>query len=140
MGRILAIDYGVRRSGLAVTDEMRIVGSPLATVATHQLLDYVMKYVASNSVDIIVMGKPTTLRGVPSESAAHIAPFMAQLRKSMPETVSIVEYDERFTSTMAHKAMLESGLGKMKRRDKALVDRTAATIILNDYLQSIYNI
>lgn len=139
MGRILAIDYGKRRCGLAVTDELRLVGSPLATVDTPRLLDYLKQYLSRNSVDIIIIGEPTTLRGEPSESARYIEPFIPRLQRILPAGIEIIRYDERFTSTLAHQAMLAGGLGKMARRDKALVDRTAATIILNDYLQSIYN-
>lgn len=139
MGRILAIDYGRRRCGLAVTDELRLVGSPLETVETPRLLDFLKAYLAKNKVDIIVIGEPTTLKGEPSESARYIEPFIPRLRAILPEGVEITRYDERFTSAIAHQAMLDGGLKKMARRDKALVDRTAATIILNDYLQSIYN-
>lgn len=139
MGRILAIDYGRRRCGLAVTDELRLVGSPLETVVTARLLDYLKRYLEKNKVDIIIIGEPTTLKGEPSESARYIEPFIPRLRALLPEGMEIVRYDERFTSTLAHKAMIDGGLKKMARRDKALVDRTAATIILNDYLQSIYN-
>lgn len=139
MGRILAIDYGKRRCGLAVTDELRIVGSPLDTVDTSSLLDYMKRYIAKNKVDIIVIGEPTTLKGDPSESSRYIEPFIPKLRAILPDNIEITRYDERFTSALAHKAMLDGGLRKMARRDKALVDRTAATIILNDYLQSIYN-
>lgn len=139
MGRILAIDYGKRRCGLAVTDELRLVGSPLETVDTPRLLDFLRSYLNRNKVDIIVIGEPTTLRGEPSESARYIEPFIPRLRAILSEQVQITRYDERFTSAIAHQAMLDGGLRKMARRNKALVDRTAATIILNDYLQSIYN-
>ena len=139
MGRILGIDYGRRRCGLAVTDPMRIVASPLDTVETGRLLDFALKYVQSNGVDLIVVGHPTTLSGEPLESMNYIQPFVTGLRRRLPDGVEVVMYDERFTSTLAHKAMIDGGLGKKRRQDKALVDRTAATIILNDYLQSIYN-
>lgn len=139
MGRILAIDYGKRRCGLAVTDELRLVGSPLETVDTPRLLDFLRSYLNRNKVDIIVIGEPTTLRGEPSESARYIEPFIPRLRAILSEQVQITRYDERFTSAIAHQAMLDGGLRKMARRNKALIDRTAATIILNDYLQSIYN-
>ncbi len=122
-----------------MTDELRLIGSPLETVETPRLLDFLKGYLAKNKVDIIVIGEPTTLKGEPSESARYIEPFIPRLRAILPEGVEIARYDERFTSTLAHQAMISGGLGKMARRDKALVDRTAATIILNDYLQSIYN-
>lgn len=139
MGRILAIDYGRRRCGLAVTDELRLVGSPLETIETSKLLDFIKRYLDRNKVDIIIIGEPTTLKGDPSESARYIEAFIPRLKAILPPGVEILRYDERFTSAIAHQAMIDGGLRKMARRDKALVDRTAATIILNDYLQSIYN-
>lgn len=139
MGRILGIDYGQRRCGLAVTDPLRMVATPLATVATSAILKYVLEYVAANGVDLVVVGKPTTLRGEPSESMRYIEPFVRRLTAELPEGVEVRMYDERFTSALAHQAMLDGGLRRQARRDKATVDRTAATIILNDYLQSIYN-
>ncbi len=139
MGRVLAIDYGKKRCGIAVTDELRLVGTPLETVDTPRLMEFLMQYIAKNRVDVIVVGKPTTLRGEDSESARYIEPFCRLLRSRLPKEISLERFDERFTSALAHQAMLDGGLKKMKRRDKATVDRTAATIILNDYLQSIYN-
>lgn len=139
MGRILCIDYGRRRCGIAVTDELRISATPLTTVNASELLKFVLDYVASNRVDIVVIGKPVTLRGEPSESWTYIEPFSNALRKRLPAGVEMKFYDERFTSALAHQAMLDGGLGRKARRDKATVDRTAATIILTDYLQSIYN-
>lgn len=139
MARILCIDYGRKRCGVAVTDELRLSATPLATVGAHDVLTFVLEYVAQNRVDLIIVGKPTTMRGEPSESWTYIEPFVRALRKRLPESVKLELYDERFTSTLAHQAMLDGGLRKMARRDKALVDRTAATIILTDYLQSIYN-
>ncbi len=139
MARILCIDYGRKRCGIAVTDELRLSATPLTTVATHEILKFVLDYIAANRVDLVIVGKPTTLRGEPSESWTYIEPFVRALRKRLPEGISLELYDERFTSTIAHQAMLSGGLGRQARRDKALVDRTAATIILTDYLQSIYN-
>lgn len=139
MARILCIDYGRKRCGIAVTDELRLSATPLTTVATHEILKFVLDYIAANQVDLVIVGKPTTLRGEPSESWTYIEPFVRALRKRLPEGISLELYDERFTSTIAHQAMLSGGLGRQARRDKALVDRTAATIILTDYLQSIYN-
>lgn len=140
MARILCIDYGKRRCGIAVTDELRISAGPLATVATSDVLRFVLDYVASNRVDLVIIGKPTTLRGEPSESWTYIEPFSKALRRRLPDEVDMQFYDERFTSAIAHQAMLAGGLSKKARRDKPTVDRTAATIILTDYLQSIYNI
>lgn len=139
MARILCIDYGRKRCGIAVTDELRLSATPLTTVATHEIMKFTLDYVAANRVDLVIVGKPTTLRGEPSESWTYIEPFVRALSKRLPEGIALELYDERFTSTIAHQAMLSGGLGRQARRDKALVDRTAATIILTDYLQSIYN-
>lgn len=139
MGRILCIDYGRRRCGIAVTDELRLSATPLTTVSAAEVLQFVLDYIASNRVDIVLVGKPTTLRGEPSESWTYIEPFTRALRKRLPSGVELKLYDERFTSSIAHRAMLDGGLKRQARRDKATVDRMAATIILTDYLQSIYN-
>jgi RNAse H domain protein, YqgF family len=132
----MAIDYGRKRCGIAVTDTLRIVATGLTTVSTHELIDWVKRYIASEQVDEIVVGKPTTLRGEPSESMRYITPGISKLRSAIPEEIPIVFWDERFTSTMAHRAMIDSGMRKSRRRDKAIVDEMAATIILNDYIQS----
>lgn len=135
MGRILAIDYGRKRTGLAVTDTLQIIANGLETVPTHTLMQYLKNYMAKEPVDTIVVGLPKQLNGQPSESMRYITPFVAKLRKEMPG-VEVVMYDERFTSTIAHKAMIEGGMKKSDRRDKARVDSIAATIILTDYLES----
>ena len=135
MGRILAIDYGTRRTGLAVTDPLRIIANALATVETKQLEKYLADYFAKNEVDIIVLGKPSQMNGAPSETMRYIEPLAGRLRHAYPDK-RVVMYDERFTSVMAHRTMLESGIGKMARRDKALVDRISATIILQSYMES----
>lgn len=135
MGRLLAIDYGRRRCGIAVTDPMRIVGTGLTTVATAQLETFLRDYMSRETVDEIVVGLPRTLQGTPSESMRYIAPALGRLRRLFPQT-PVVMFDERFTSVIAHRSMLESGMKKMQRRDKAAVDTMAAAIILNDYLQS----
>ena len=135
MGRILAIDYGTRRTGLAVTDPLRIIANALATVETKQLEKYLADYFAKNEVDIIVVGKPSQMNGAPSETMRYIEPLAGRLRHAYPDK-RVVMYDERFTSVMAHRTMLESGIGKMARRDKALVDRISATIILQSYMES----
>jgi len=140
MARILCIDYGKRRCGIAVTDELRISATPLTTVSATEILNFVLNYVASNRVDLILIGKPLTLRGEPSESWNYIEPFSKALRKRLPDGIEMKFYDERFTSALAHQAMLDGGLRKKDRQSKPTVDRTAATIILTDYLQSIYNI
>lgn len=135
MGRLLAIDYGRRRCGIAVTDTLRIVATGLTTVPTAQLLTWIKNYVATEPVDAIIVGLPRTLAGEPSESMRYIKPGIAALRKALPD-MPVTFFDERFTSTLAHRAMLESGMKRMQRRDKATVDTMAAAIILNDYLQS----
>lgn len=138
MGRILGIDYGRKRSGVAVTDTLKIIAGNLATVSTHTLMTFIKDYIAREPVERIVIGLPTQLNGEPSESMKYIEPFVNQLRKLLPD-MPIVMYDERFTSTIAHQAMIDGGMKKSDRRDKARVDAIAATIILNDYLQSRYN-
>ncbi len=136
VGRILAIDYGTRRTGLAVTDPLRIIAGALATVETKQLEKYLADYFSKNDVDIIVVGKPSQMNGQPSETMRYIEPLAGRLRHAYPQK-QVVLYDERFTSVMAHRTMLESGIGKMARRDKALVDRISATIILQSYMDSV---
>ena len=135
MGRILAIDYGTRRTGLAVTDPLRIIAGALATVETKQLEKYLADYFSKNDVDIIVVGKPSQMNGQPSETMRYIEPLAGRLRHAYPNK-EVVLWDERFTSVMAHRTILESGIGKMARRDKALVDRISATIILQSYMDS----
>ncbi|MFG6382257.1 MAG: Holliday junction resolvase RuvX [Muribaculum sp.] len=136
MGRLIAIDYGRKRCGIAVTDALRIVATGLTTVPTSGLVDFVKKYMADEQVDAIIVGKPVTLQGEPSESMRYITPGIAKLRAAIPADTEILFWDERFTSTLAHRAMLDGGMRKSRRRDKAIVDEMAATIILNDYLQS----
>lgn len=136
MGRILSIDYGRRRCGIAVTDPLRIVATGLATVATGELNDFIASYMRSEQVDEIVVGLPTTLSGEPSESMRYIRPGIGRLRRVLPPETEVTFFDERFTSAIAHQAMIDSGMKKMRRRDKAAVDEMAAVIILNDYLQS----
>lgn len=138
MGRILGIDYGRKRTGVAVTDPLQIVAGNLATVPTHTLMSFIKEYIAREKVDCIIIGQPTQLNGEPSESMKYITPFVKQLRKELPD-MPVVMYDERFTSTIAHRAMIDGGMKKSDRRDKSRVDAIAATIILNDYLQSKFN-
>ena len=135
MGRIMGIDYGRKRTGVAVTDPLQIVAGNLATVPTHTLMQFIKDYVGREQVDRIVIGQPTQLNGAPSESMRYIEPFVNRLRRELPE-MPVVMYDERFTSTIAHQAMIDGGMKKSDRRDKSKVDAIAATIILNDYLQS----
>ena len=138
MGRILAIDYGRRRCGIAVTDTLQLIAGGLTTVATHELMQFLQNYVATEQVDMIVVGLPKQLNGQPSESMKYITPFVNRLKKVMPH-MSVTMYDERFTSTLAHQAMIAGGRKKSDRRDKARVDAIAATIILTDYLESKRN-
>lgn len=135
MGRLLSIDYGRKRCGIAVTDPLRIVATGLTTVKTASLIDFIKDYASREQVDTIVVGLPTTLRGEESESIRYIRPGIRQLKIAIPE-IPVVFFDERFTSTIAHMSMIDSGMKKMARRDKAVVDEISATIILNDYLQS----
>ena len=138
MGRILAIDYGRKRSGVAVTDPLQIIAGNLATVPTHTLMQFIKDYMAREQVDRIVIGQPSQLNGQPSESMKYITPFVNRLKGELPD-MPIVMYDERFTSSIAHQAMIDGGMKKSDRRDKSRVDAIAATIILNDYLQSRMN-
>ena len=136
MGRIRAIDYGKKRTGLAVTDPLRIIANGLATIPTSDIFDYLTQYVAKESVDQLVIGKPIQPNGQPSENLARVENFVNRWRKLHPE-MPIDYYDERFTSVIAHQAMIAGGVKKKTRReDKGLVDEISATIILQDYMRS----
>ena len=135
MARILAIDYGQKRTGLAVSDTMQLIAGALGTVDTKDLEKYVLNYVSKEDVSTIVIGKPTQLNGEDSENMKRVEPFYFRLKKLFPDK-EITYYDERFTSVLAHQAMLQSGIGKKARQNKALVDKISATIILEDYMQS----
>ncbi len=137
MGRILAIDYGRKRTGLAVTDTLRITANPLLTVPTNELLIWLADYFRREPVDEVVIGHPTQLNGQDSESMTYIRPFINNFKKAFPN-IKLTEFDERFTSTIAHRAMIVGGMPKMKRQDKSVVDKLAACIILEDYLSTIY--
>ncbi len=136
MGRLLSIDYGRKRCGIAVTDPLRICANGLTTVRACDLMAFLKDYCSKESVDKIIVGLPRQMNGTPSESARYIEPFLKQLRREMPD-MPIERYDERFTSTLAHRAMIDGGMRRMARRDKEIVDEIAATIILNDYLISL---
>lgn len=136
MGRILAIDYGTRRTGIAVSDPLRIIAGALTTVETRQLETFLADYFSKNDVDTIVLGKPVQMNGSPSETMRYIEPLAARLRRTYPDK-DVVLYDERFTSVLAHRTMIESGMGRMARRDKAVVDRISAAIILQSYMESL---
>ena len=137
MGRILSIDYGKKRTGLAVTDPLQIIAGGLSTIETKDLFDFLSAYVVREGVERIVIGKPTQPDGQPSENLVRVENFVNRWRKARPE-VPIEYYDERFTSVLAHRAILESGVKKKERREnKGLVDEISATIILQDYMNSI---
>lgn len=134
MARILSIDYGKKRTGIAVTDPLQIIAGGLATVATCELMSFLQNYVARESVERIVVGEPKQLNGEPSENLTRVKQFVAKLRKTLPD-IPVEFYDERFTSVLAHKTIIDSGISKKARQNKALVDEISATIILQDYLR-----
>ena len=135
MARILSIDYGKKRTGIAVTDPLQIIAGGLATVSTSELFDWLKAYLAKESVERIVIGEPRQPNGQPSENLQRVQQFVNRWRNAVPD-VPIEFFDERFTSVLAHQAMLDGGLKKKARQDKALVDEISATIILEDYLRS----
>jgi putative Holliday junction resolvase len=133
MGRILAIDYGKKRTGIAVTDELQIIASGLTTVATKELLSFLENYVKTEQVELFLVGLPKQMDSTASESEVLIAPFLKKLDDKFPE-IPMQRVDERFTSKMAFQTMIDSGLKKKQRQNKALVDEISATIILQSYL------
>ena len=135
MSRILAIDYGRKRTGLAVSDTMQIIANGLTTVPTHELLDFIAGYVQKEPVERIIIGLPKQMNNEVSENMKYIEPFVRLLKKKIPE-MPVEFVDERFTSVLAHRTMLEAGLKKKDRQNKALVDEISATIILQTYLES----
>lgn len=136
MGRVLSIDYGKKRTGLAVTDPLQIIANGLTTVETKNLFDFLMQYTQHEAVERIVVGKPMQTNGLPSENLARVENFVNRWRKANP-TIPVEYYDERFTSVLAHKAIINSGVKKKARREnKGLVDEVSATIILQDYMNS----
>lgn len=135
VARILSIDYGKKRTGLAVTDPLQLIAGGLATVATSELYEYLQQYVSREPVERIVVGEPRQSNGEPSENLQRVQQFVNRWRKQMPQ-IPVEYYDERFTSVLAHRAMIDGGLKKKARQDKALVDEISATIILEDYMRS----
>lgn len=133
MPRILAIDYGQKRTGIAVTDELQIIASGLTTIASETIFTFLVQYFSSEKVSKILVGDPKQMNGEPSESAGIINTFVGELEKRFPE-IPIVRVDERFTSKMAFQSMIDSGLSKKQRQNKALIDEISATIMLRDYL------
>lgn len=138
MGRILAIDYGTKRVGLAVTDENKLIAGPLDTIPAHLLLDYLKKYLEKEVVDVVVVGKPLQMSGLPSQSMVHVEAFVRSLNKLFP-SIPVEWVDERFTSKMASQVIAQSGLKKKDRQDKALIDRVSAVIILQSYMEMLSN-
>ncbi len=135
MGRIIALDYGKVRTGIAVTDELQLIASGLMTVPTPTLLKTLKDYVEKEKVSLFVVGEPKQMDNTPSESEALIRPFLEKLKRAFPD-IPIARQDERFTSKLAVRAMLDSGVKKKKRRDKGLVDEISATLILQSYMES----
>ncbi|MFT4697269.1 MAG: putative Holliday junction resolvase [Flavobacteriaceae bacterium] len=133
MGRLLSIDYGTKRTGIAITDELQLIASGLTTVGTYELLPFLKNYFASETVDLIIVGEPTQKDGTPSQVEEEIKKFLIKFSEEIPN-IPIKRVDERYTSKMAFQTMIDSGLNKKQRRNKALVDEISATIILQDYL------
>ena len=134
MSRILAIDYGQKRVGLAVTDELQIIANSLDTVHSKDVFQYLKEYTKNENVECFVVGEPKDMKNRNSESAKFIEPFVKKLKKEFPE-IKIDRFDERFTSKIASQTLIDSGIGKKKRRNKALLDKISATLILQSYLE-----
>lgn len=134
MSRILAIDFGRKKSGIAVTDELQMIASPLTTVASGLLIDFLTKYIKEENVELVVIGEPKTMDNKPSDSTKYIQPFIGRLKKALPD-LEIDRMDERFTSRMAFQAMIDGGLGMKARRNKELVDSISASLILQSYME-----
>jgi len=133
MPRILAIDYGMKRTGIAVTDELQIIASGLTTIPSETTIAFLKDYFAKEKVCKVLIGEPKQMNGQPSESTEIIEKFVSKFKKEFPD-MSLERSDERFTSKMAFQTMIDSGLNKKQRQNKALVDEIAATIMLQDYL------
>lgn len=136
MPRILAIDYGQKRTGLAVTDELQMIAFGLTTIASATTIDYLKDYFSKEKVETVLIGEPKQMNGLPSESASIIKGFVTHFTNHFPE-IQVIRVDERFTSKMAFQSMIDGGLKKSQRKNKALVDEIAATIMLQDYLRSL---
>ncbi|CAI8311706.1 MAG: Putative pre-16S rRNA nuclease [Flavobacterium sp. SCGC AAA160-P02] len=135
MGRILAIDFGEKRTGLAITDELQIIASGLTSVDTKNLLDFLKEYTSKESVELFIVGKPLQMDSTNSESEKHILKFLTSLKNHF-RNIPVIRIDERFTSKMAFQTMIDSGLKKKQRKNKGIVDEISATIILQTYLYS----
>jgi len=136
MPQLIAIDYGSKRTGLASTDDMQIIASPLDTVATKELIPFLKEYSIFNKIEAFIIGEPKRLHGEPSEIEEQIKKFITKLNASFPE-IKVHRVDERFTSKMAFDTMIASGISKKKRQDKGMIDKISATIILQDYLKTV---
>ena len=136
MKRILALDYGTKRTGIAVTDELQLIASGLTTVLTKDIFTFLKEYMSKEQVELFVIGEPKQLNNLESESEVFIKPFIVKLKKLFPE-IPIVRIDERFTSKIARQSLIEAGVPKKKRQNKKLIDEISATIILQSYLQMI---
>jgi len=134
MARILALDYGLKRIGLAVTDDLQIIASGLNTVGTNEIFKFLEQYLQNESVELFLVGEPKQMNYTPSEVEKHIAPFIKKLKLKFPK-IPVLRTDERFTSKMAFQAMIDGGLRKKQRQNKALIDQISATIILQTYLE-----
>lgn len=135
MGRIIAIDYGRKRTGLAASDTLQMIANGLATVPSGEVVKYLSDYVCKEPVDIFVVGLPKQMNNEPSENMKYVEAFVSHLKRTIPQ-IPVVYYDERFTSVLAHRTMLEGGLKKKKRQEKGLVDEISAVIILQAYMES----
>lgn len=133
MPRILAIDYGQKRTGIAATDELQIIASGLTTIPSETVIDFLRNYFSKEKVETVLIGEPKQMNGTPSESTEVIEAFVTKFKKAFPD-LPVIRMDERFTSKMAFQTMIDSGLNKKQRQNKALIDEIAATIMLQDYL------
>ena len=136
LARILALDYGTKRTGIAITDDLQIIASGLTTVETKNIFSFLMQYLKTENVELFVVGEPKQMSGEPSESASIIKGFVTHFTNHFPD-MKVIRVDERFTSKMAFQTMIDSGLKKKKRQNKALVDEISATIILQSYLYNL---
>jgi putative Holliday junction resolvase len=135
MGRIIAIEYGRKRTGIAVTDTLQMIANGLTTVPSGELSKFLVDYVSKESVDRFVVGLPKQMNNMPSENLKYVEAFVSHLKRIIPH-IPVEYYDERFTSVLAHRAMIDGGLKKKKRQDKSLVDEISAVIILQSYLEN----
>ena len=135
MGRIIAIDYGRKRTGLAASDTLQMIANGLGTVPSGEVVQYLSNYVRKEPVDTFVVGLPKQMNNEPSENMKYVEAFVSHLKRTIPN-IPVVYYDERFTSVLAHRAMIDGGLKKKKRQDKGLVDEISAVIILQAYMES----